>query len=139
MDGYVTNVERETLKNRAMSLAPGEDIGAEEHDADQFFRIEQGHGIVEMDGQTPGIQWSLALGSASAPNGGRLSRAAGQPEHDQRRDGVLLVQFVVEHGDRAADVRLRVDHRVIVGVTGVELAADQMSSSWPSSFGALPT
>lgn len=65
MKGYVTNIERETLKNRnfrkvlftakhhqlvVMTLQPGEDIGEEVHDVDQFFRIEQGRGVVEMDG-----------------------------------------------------------------------------------------
>lgn len=66
MQGYVANIERETLKNRnfrkvlftakheqlvVMSLKPGEDIGEESHDADQFVRIEQGNGVVEMSGR----------------------------------------------------------------------------------------
>lgn len=34
-----------------MSLEPGEDIGAERHrGVDQFFRIESGEGVVEIDG-----------------------------------------------------------------------------------------
>lgn len=63
MKGYVANIERETLKNRnfrkvlftgehhqlvVMSLGPGEDIGLETHHVDQFFRVEQGHGVVQM-------------------------------------------------------------------------------------------
>lgn len=56
MNGYVTNVERETLVNEdvrrvlytgsnlplvLMTLQPGEDIGSEFHEAhDQFIRIE---------------------------------------------------------------------------------------------------
>jgi len=63
MPGYVTNIERETLENRnfrkvlftgkhhqlvVMSLKPGEDIGEEVHDVDQFIRVEQGRGVVEM-------------------------------------------------------------------------------------------
>lgn len=66
MNGYVTNIERETLKNRnfrkvlftgkheqlvVMSLRPGEDIGSEVHKVDQFIRIERGRGIVEMNGR----------------------------------------------------------------------------------------
>lgn len=71
MDGYVTNIERETLGNRhfrkvlftgkhhqlvVMSLAPGGDIGEEVHDVDQFFRIEQGQGVVVMDGRKSPVQ-----------------------------------------------------------------------------------
>jgi mannose-6-phosphate isomerase-like protein (cupin superfamily) len=38
-----------------MSLEPGEDIGLETHeDTDQFFRVEEGQGVVSIDGnQTP--------------------------------------------------------------------------------------
>ena len=57
MQGYLTNIEQETTKNRnfrkvlftakhhqlvVMSLKPGEDIGEEVHDVDQFIRVEQG-------------------------------------------------------------------------------------------------
>jgi mannose-6-phosphate isomerase-like protein (cupin superfamily) len=61
---YVTNIEEETLRNdcyrRAlwtgeylqltlMSIESGSDIGLEMHpDIDQFIRIEQGQGLVEM-------------------------------------------------------------------------------------------
>ena len=63
MNGYVTNIDRETIKNPnfrkvlftgphhqlvVMSLNPGEDIGAEVHHVDQFIRIEKGHGVVTM-------------------------------------------------------------------------------------------
>ena len=66
MKGYVTNIERETVKNRnfrkvlftakhhqlvVMSLKPGEDIGKEVHRVDQFIRIEQGRGVLEMAGR----------------------------------------------------------------------------------------
>jgi mannose-6-phosphate isomerase-like protein (cupin superfamily) len=66
MKGYVDDIERATLDNRdfrrvlytghnlqlvVMSLAPGEEIGAEVHDdRDQFFRIEQGEGVISIDG-----------------------------------------------------------------------------------------
>lgn len=76
MTGFVTNIERDTLKNRnfrkvlftadhlqlvVMSLKPGEDIGEEVHDVDQFIRVEQGHGFVEMDGQKSRIQAESAF------------------------------------------------------------------------------
>ena len=57
MPGYVTNIEEETINNKhfrkvlftaphsqlvVMSLNPGEEIGEEIHDLDQFIRIETG-------------------------------------------------------------------------------------------------
>ena len=33
-----------------MSLKPGEDIGAEVHKLDQFFRVEEGEGKAVLDG-----------------------------------------------------------------------------------------
>ena len=66
MKGYVDDIERVTTDNSdfrrvlytghnlqlvAMSLEPGEEIGAEVHDdRDQFFRIEAGEGIISIDG-----------------------------------------------------------------------------------------
>jgi mannose-6-phosphate isomerase-like protein (cupin superfamily) len=76
MKGFVTNIERDTVKNRnfrkvlftgkhhqlvVMSLQPGEDIGSEVHDVDQFFRVEQGRGVVEMDGKKTRIQENSAF------------------------------------------------------------------------------
>ncbi len=65
MKGFVDNIEKLTEDNAnfrqvlytgkniqlvLMSLAPGEEIGAEVHeDGDQFFRIEQGTGEVQID------------------------------------------------------------------------------------------
>jgi len=67
MTGYIGNIEKETLTNTnfrkviftgpnsqlvVMSLAPGEDIGAEIHnDHDQFFRIDQGQAKFVLDGE----------------------------------------------------------------------------------------
>lgn len=61
---YVVNIEKVTKQNEnfrtalwtgahlqltLMSIAPGEDIGLEIHpDVDQFLRIEQGEGLVQM-------------------------------------------------------------------------------------------
>ncbi|MEK6924454.1 MAG: cupin domain-containing protein [Candidatus Micrarchaeota archaeon] len=66
MNGYVTTLEKDAEGNRdfrrvlytgkhsqlvLMSLAPGEEIGEETHPhIDQFFRFEQGEGIVVIDG-----------------------------------------------------------------------------------------
>ena len=76
MQGYVTNIERETLGNTdyrkvlytgkheqlvVMSLKPGEDIGEEVHDVDQFIRIEKGDGTVTMNGKSSPIHAEFAF------------------------------------------------------------------------------
>lgn len=65
MKGYLINIERETLENTdyrrvlytarhsqlvLMSLRPGEEIGEEVHELDQFIRIEAGEGKAVLDG-----------------------------------------------------------------------------------------
>ena len=65
MKGYVTDIETATKSNTLyrdvlytaknsqlvlMSLKPGEEIGEEVHDLDQFIRFEAGEGTVVMDG-----------------------------------------------------------------------------------------
>ena len=70
MKGFIGDLEDRTEDNRdfrrvlytgahmqlvLMSLEPGEDIGLETHeDTDQFFRVEEGKGVVSIDGtETP--------------------------------------------------------------------------------------
>ena len=76
MKGYVTNIERDTISNEdfrrvlftgsniqlvLMTLQPGEDIGLEVHrDHDQFIRVENGNGIVLLNGK----EHELSDGSA---------------------------------------------------------------------------
>ena len=65
MKGFVTNIEQVTLENTdfrrvlytaphsqlvVMCLKPGEDIGEEVHDLDQFIRIEAGQAEAVLDG-----------------------------------------------------------------------------------------
>lgn len=66
MKGFVDDIEKLTVENGdfrrvlytghnlqlvLMSLQPGEEIGAEVHDdRDQFFRIEEGEGVISIDG-----------------------------------------------------------------------------------------
>lgn len=65
MQGYVVNIESESLKNDyfrkvlytaknsqlvVMSLRPGEEIGSEVHQLDQFIRCESGQGQAILDG-----------------------------------------------------------------------------------------
>ncbi|WP_019176427.1 cupin domain-containing protein [Methanomassiliicoccus luminyensis] len=82
--GFSIDIESETLKNTdfrrvlytgkysqlvLMCLKPGEEIGEEVHDTvDQFFRFEQGEGIVTVDD----MKYSVKDGSAAiVPSGAR--------------------------------------------------------------------
>ncbi len=75
MNGYVSNIEKETLENNnfrkvlytthnvqlvVMSLNPGEEIGLEVHGQDQFIRIESASGKTILDG----VEHEIADGSA---------------------------------------------------------------------------
>jgi mannose-6-phosphate isomerase-like protein (cupin superfamily) len=76
MKGFHANIEEETLQNTdfrhvlytashsqlvLMSLEPNEEIGLEVHaENDQFFRFEQGQGLVTIDGN----EYSVKDGSA---------------------------------------------------------------------------
>jgi mannose-6-phosphate isomerase-like protein (cupin superfamily) len=78
MAGYIVNIERETLTNDnfrkvlhtaghsqlvVMTLQPGEEIGLEVHDLDQFIRIEEGEAKVELDGaeSTVSADWAIVI------------------------------------------------------------------------------
>lgn len=65
MKGYVENIEQSALQNEnfrkvlytdkntqlvIMALKPGEEIGEEVHDVDQFLRVEQGGGSAVLAG-----------------------------------------------------------------------------------------
>lgn len=65
MNGYVINIEKATIENNyfrkvlytaknmqlvLMNLKPGEDIGEETHQLDQFIRIESGEGKAILNG-----------------------------------------------------------------------------------------
>ena len=65
MKGYISNIEKETSENEnfrrvlytaknsqlvLMALKPGEEIGEEIHELDQFIRVEQGRGKAVLDG-----------------------------------------------------------------------------------------
>ena len=76
MKGFIQNIESlavandkfrqvlYTAKNAQlvlMSLKPGEDIGAEIHKVDQFFRIEEGSGEALLNGARTPIQAGFAV------------------------------------------------------------------------------
>lgn len=75
MEGFITNIEKDTLENAdyrrvlytahysqlvVMSLQPGEEIGEEVHGLDQFIRVEAGEGKAVLNGE----EHALADGSA---------------------------------------------------------------------------
>ena len=111
MKGYVDNIEQVTVANEdfrrvlytgknlqlvLMTLPPGCDIGEEVHDdRDQFFRIEEGEGIIRIDGVDNRVEDDFAvivpagarhnvINNGSAPL--RLYTIYAPPEH---RDGVV--------------------------------------------------
>lgn len=77
MDGYVTNIERDTLANEdfrrvlytgpytqlvLMTLKPGEEIGLERHHGhDQFIRVESGTGVVRLNGKEQRLEDGSAV------------------------------------------------------------------------------
>ena len=110
MKGYCDDIEKVTVENEdfrrvlytgqhlqlvLMTLRPGEEIGSEVHpDRDQFFRIEEGEGVVDIDGVENPVSDDFAVivpagarhnvrNTGSAPL--RLYTLYGPPEH---KDGI---------------------------------------------------
>ena len=76
MKGYVQDIESLAIKNNdfrrvlytavncqlvLMALKPKEEIGAEVHKLDQFFRVEEGSGEVVLDGVRTPIRAGFAV------------------------------------------------------------------------------
>jgi len=77
MKGFCDNIEKRTVANNdfrhvlytghnlqlvLMTLQPGEEIGSEVHeDRDQFFRIEEGKGAVDIDGVANAVEDDFAV------------------------------------------------------------------------------
>ena len=94
MKGYCDNIEKRTVENEdfrrvlytghnlqlvLMTLQPGEEIGEEVHeDRDQFFRIEDGSGAVDIDGVEKRVEEDFAV---IVPAGARhnVRNTGGQP------------------------------------------------------------
>jgi len=85
MKGYVVNIEKATRENRnfrkvlytaknsqlvVMCLKPGEDIGEEVHQMDQFLRIEQGSGKAVLDDVEHRIaaEWAVVVPAGTKHN-----------------------------------------------------------------------
>lgn len=78
MAGYFINIEKATMQNDnfrkvlntaqhsqlvVMSLLPGEEIGTEVHDLDQFIRFESGRGKVILNGKETEVEddWAVVI------------------------------------------------------------------------------
>lgn len=76
MSGYIINIEEATAKNEyyrqvlftarhtqlvLMNLKPGEEIGEEVHELDQFIRFEAGDGSVVLDGKSHSVSDGYAV------------------------------------------------------------------------------
>ena len=102
MKGYNDNIETLTSQNAdfrrvvytgnhvqlvLMTLQPGEEIGSEVHDTiDQFFRFEEGEGVVDIDG----VENRVADGSGViVPSGAR---------HNVRNTGDKPIKFYTIYG-----------------------------------------
>lgn len=111
MKGYVANIEEATLENDnfrkvlytakhsqlvVMHLDPGEDIGEEVHELDQFIRLESGTGKAVLDGVEHDIADNFAIVipqgtrhniiNTSADEPMKLYTVYSPPEH---QDGVV--------------------------------------------------
>lgn len=126
--GYCDNIERLTIGNDdfrrvlytgghlqlvLMTLQPGEEIGAEVHDAiDQFFRFEQGSGVVDIDGRENPVEDDFAVivpaGSRhNVRNTGdrplRFYTLYGPPEHKDRLVQSTQAEAEARHHDEEFD------------------------------------
>jgi peroxiredoxin/mannose-6-phosphate isomerase-like protein (cupin superfamily) len=136
MDGYVTNIERDSVRNAdfrrvvytgpntqlvLMTLRPHEEIGLEAHNGhDQFIRVEQGSGVVRLDGEErvlhdgsvvvipAGVRHNVVNTSTQAPL--RLYTLYSPPEHPAgtvhrtRQDALAAVAKEKAHGPAVLQV-----------------------------------
>ena len=102
MKGYHDDIEKQTTGNAdfrrvlytgghlqlvLMTLQPGEEIGEEVHaDRDQFFRIEEGEGAVDIDGRENKVEDDFAV---IVPAGAR---------HNVRNTGSEPLRFYTLYG-----------------------------------------
>ena len=118
MKGYVVNIEKASEENNnfrkvlytaknsqlvVMSLKPGEEIGEEVHELDQFIRVEEGEGRAILDGVEHQIEDGSAVVIPAGTNHNiintsneetmKLYTIYSPPEH---RDGVVQA---VRHDD----------------------------------------
>lgn len=111
MKGYITNIEQVALKNEyfrkvlytaknsqlvVMSLKPGEDIGEEIHQLDQFIRCEAGDGKAILDGISHQINSGFSVTVPSGAKHNIINTSSDKPlklytvySPPNHRDGVM--------------------------------------------------
>lgn len=111
MNGYVVNIEKFTLDNEnfrrvlytaphsqlvVMSLKPGEEIGEETHELDQFLRVEAGMGQAVLNDQATDIQDGSAIVVPAGTKHNIINTSSDQPmklytvySPPEHRDGVV--------------------------------------------------
>ena len=111
MKGYITNIEKASLENKyfrqvlytakncqlvLMSLEPGEEIGAEVHHLDQFFRFEAGEGKVVLDGVEHALSNGFVVVVPAGANHNIINTSSDKPlklytlySPPNHRDGVI--------------------------------------------------
>ncbi len=121
MKGYVQNIENLAVRNDKfrqvlytakncqlviMSLRPQEDIGAEIHKVDQFFRVEEGSGEAVLNGVRTVIEAGFAIIVPAGTNHNiintgnvslKLYTIYAPPNH---RDGVIHETRADAEGDK---------------------------------------
>lgn len=85
MKGYIVDIEKETLESTdyrrvlytahnsqlvLMSIEPGDEIGEETHELDQFIRFEQGQATVTIDGVVHEVaeDWAIVIPAGACHN-----------------------------------------------------------------------
>jgi len=128
MKGFCDNIEERTVANEdfrrvlytghnlqlvLMTLQPGEEIGSEVHDdRDQFFRIEEGQGAVDIDGVANPVEDGSAVivpagarhnvrNTGDAPL--RLYTIYGPPEHKDKVVQATKAEAEARHHDEEWD------------------------------------
>lgn len=111
MKGYVVNIEKISLQNEnfrkvlftaknsqlvVMSLKPGEEIGEEVHQLDQFIRCEAGEGKAVLDSTTHSISDGFAVVIPAGIKHNIINTSANKPlklytiySPPNHRDGVV--------------------------------------------------
>ncbi|MGZ4970343.1 MAG: cupin domain-containing protein [Methylobacter sp.] len=111
MKGFVQDIEELAVNNEefrqvlytakncqlvVMALKPGEEIGAEVHQLDQFFRVEEGEGEVVLDGVRTAIQDGFAIVVPAGTNHNVINTGGSAPlklytlyAPPNHRDGVI--------------------------------------------------
>lgn len=124
MQGFVTNLDKTTKENEnfrkvlytarhsqlvVMSLKPGEDIGEEIHELDQFIKVEQGKGKAVLDGKESEIRDGFGVIIPAGARHNIINSSEGEmrlytvyspPEHKDGTIHTRKADVIEEHYDQ---------------------------------------